>query len=100
MSETTSTRSFRGNLKYYFDLAHEEPVVINRGEDRYVLLHEDEFAQMKEEVSNLQKSLISALQNQNAEGEVVSDSDEESNAFLKEFLNKNKSRKKSKKKGA
>lgn len=62
MSEATTTRNFRENLKHFFDLAKESPIAINRGPERYVLMSETEFVKMKEEVMNLQKSLISTLQ--------------------------------------
>lgn len=61
MSEATTTRNFRQNLKQFFDLAQSEPVAINRGNERFVLLHESEFNKMKEEIMNLQKSLIATL---------------------------------------
>ena len=62
MSETTTTRNFRQNLKQFFDLAQSEPVAINRGNERFVLLHESEFNKMKEEIMYLQKSLIATLE--------------------------------------
>lgn len=68
MSEATTTRNFRENLKHFFDLAHENPIAINRGAERYVLMSENEFVKLKEEVMNLQKSLISTLQMLNEGG--------------------------------
>ena len=65
MSDTTTTRNFRENLKYFFDLARKNPIAVNRGAERFIIMSEDEFLKMKEEVMNLQKSLISNLQHQN-----------------------------------
>ena len=62
MNETPSTRNFRENLKHFFDLARKNPIAVNRGTERYVLMSENEFVKMKEEVMNLHKSLISTLQ--------------------------------------
>jgi len=68
MSEPTTTRNFRENLKHFFDLAGKNPIAINRGSERYILMSENEFVKMKEEVFNLQKSLISTLQMLNEGG--------------------------------
>ena len=62
MSETTTTRNFRQNLKQFFDLAKVEPIAINRGSERFILLHESEFNKMKDEIMYLQKSLIATLE--------------------------------------
>jgi len=61
MSEATTTRNFRQNLKQFFDLAQSEPIAINRGNERFVLLHESEFNKMKDEIMHLQKSLVATL---------------------------------------
>ena len=98
MSESTTTRNFRSNLKEYFDMARDEPIAINRSDERYILLHEKEYLKMKEEISNLQKSLISALQVQNGQYEEI-DLNEEGDKLLDDYLEKNKDKLK-KQKGA
>lgn len=62
MKTNVNSRNFRENLKGYFDKAKESPLAINRGNDRFVLMSDDEYVKMKEELMNLQRSLISALQ--------------------------------------
>lgn len=87
MAESTTTRNFRENLKQYFDLARETPIAINRGAERYVLMSENEFVKMKEEVMNLQKSLISTLQSlHDADGTEYSDVRDHHDGLLKEIL--------------
>lgn len=90
MSEATTTRNFRENLKYFFDLARNSPVAINRGAERYVLLSENEYAKMKEEVLNLQKSLISSLQHINNEAgpEINLSESEDNDDLLQEYIQK------------
>ncbi len=68
MSEVTTTRNFRQNLKQFFDLAKSEPIAINRGTDRFVLLHENEFNKLKDQVMYLQKSLIAVMEDMDAGG--------------------------------
>ena len=87
MAESTTTRNFRENLKQFFDLARETPIAINRGAERYVLMSETEFVKMKEEVMNLQKSLISTLQTlHEADGTEYSDVEEHHSGLLEEVL--------------
>lgn len=87
MSETVNTRNFRENLKHFFDIAKEKPVAINRGSERYVLLSENDYVQMKEELMNLQKSLISFLQTSYDGGATeYTDVEEHHEGLLKEIL--------------
>lgn len=83
----SETENFKNNLEKYFDMARTKPVAINRDEERYILLHEKEYLQMREEVSNLQKSLISALQVQNGEYEEINPN-EKKDKLLEEYLEK------------
>ena len=88
MTNVTTTRNFRENLKHYFDLARENPIAVNRGSERYVLLSEKEFVKMKEEVMNLQKSLISTMRTLHDGGEVeCTDVDEHHKQILSDVLN-------------
>jgi PHD/YefM family antitoxin component YafN of YafNO toxin-antitoxin module len=87
MSDATTTRNFRENLKHFFDLAKENPIAINRGAERYVLMSEGEFVKMKEEVMNLQKSLISTLQTlHEGDGTEYSDVQDHHKGLLDEIL--------------
>lgn len=92
MSEATTTRNFRENLKHFFDLARKSPIAINRGAERYVLLSESEYVKIKEEVMNLQKSLISALQHMNGETgpEINLNESVEEDELLQEYATKYK----------
>ena len=92
MSDTTTTRNFRENLKYFFDLARKNPIAVNRGAERFIIMSEDEFLKMKEEVMNLQKSLISNLQHQNNQTTLTVDPhiNEEDDELLKEYTSKYK----------
>jgi hypothetical protein len=95
MSETTTTRNFRENLKHFFDLAKKSPISVNRGSERFIIMSENEFLKMKEEVMNLQKSLISNLQQQSNQTAPAIDPDEneEDDELLKEYTAKYKNRK-------
>jgi PHD/YefM family antitoxin component YafN of YafNO toxin-antitoxin module len=75
----------RQNLSFFLDKAKQEPVAINRGQDRYVLMSEGELLKLKEEIFNLQKSLISSLQIQNGEGEKL-DLDDKQDSLLNEYI--------------
>jgi hypothetical protein len=99
MAEATTTRNFRENLKHFFDLAIENPVAINRATERYVLMSENEFVKMKEEIMNLQKSLISSLQIQNGEGALEEnlDIDDDNDPLLQEYVAKFQNAKNTKK---
>lgn len=100
MENITNTRNFRENLSLFFDKANEEPVAINRKSDRFVLLSESEFLKMKEEISNLQKSLISSLQIQSSSEELEEiDLEDESDALVDEYIEKYQSQKSQKKVG-
>lgn len=98
MSEATTTRNFRENLKHFFDLAHENPIAINRGAERYVLMSENEFVKLKEEVMNLQKSLISTLQMlHEGGGTEYTDVEEHHGGLLDEIMSEGSNNKKHKK---
>ena len=92
MSDKTTTRNFRENLKYFFDLASKNPIAVNRGAERFIIMSGDEYLKMKEEVMNLQKSLISNLQHQNNQTALRVDPsiNEEDDELLKEYTEKYK----------
>ena len=59
--ETTTVRDFRERLSSWFDKARTEPLFISRKEERFVMISEEEFFDMKDKIDSLQASLISAL---------------------------------------
>ena len=56
-----SVAKFRGKLSDWLDSAKEEPVFINRGEERFALMNEDIYRELQQKVSDLQSSLIAVL---------------------------------------
>lgn len=67
--ESTSPRTFRANLKEYMDLAEAKPIRIQKREgNAYVLMSEEYYEGLLNEINSLQKSLLSA--NQAIKGEV------------------------------
>lgn len=67
--ESTSPRAFRANLKEYMDLAESKPIRIQKREgNAYVLMSEEYYEALLNEINSLQKSLLSA--NQAIKGEV------------------------------
>jgi len=58
----TNARTFRTHLSEYLDLALKKPVAISRGTDRFVLLNEEEFLKLKDEVTSLQRNLLAMLE--------------------------------------
>lgn len=62
MTENTNSRNFRTKLSEFFDKARKSPIAITRGNDRYILVNEEEYLSLKDEVMSLQKNLISMMQ--------------------------------------
>ncbi|MBL7555943.1 MAG: type II toxin-antitoxin system Phd/YefM family antitoxin [Bdellovibrionaceae bacterium] len=61
--ESTSPRTFRANLKEYMDMADEKPIRIQKREgNACVLMSEEYYEGLLNEISSLQKSLLSANQ--------------------------------------
>lgn len=68
--ESTSPRSFRANLKEYMEMAADKPIRIQRREgNACVLMSEEYYEGLLNEISSLQKSLLSA--NQALKGDVI-----------------------------
>ncbi len=58
--ESTSPKKLRAELKDYLDLASSEPIRIQRRSgENYILINEDQYAQMQNEISSLQRRLLS-----------------------------------------
>ncbi len=61
--ESTSPRSFRANLKGYMEMAEEKPIRIQKREgNACVLMSEEYYEGLLNEISSLQKSLVSTNQ--------------------------------------
>lgn len=62
--ETTTVRDFREKLSSWFNKAKNGPVFISRKEERFVMISEEEYFEMKDKIDSLKTSLISALSNE------------------------------------
>ncbi|HWU44729.1 MAG TPA: type II toxin-antitoxin system Phd/YefM family antitoxin [Bdellovibrio sp.] len=61
--ESTSPRSFRANLKEYMEMAAAKPIRIQKREgNACVLMSEEYYEGLLNEITSLQKSLLSANQ--------------------------------------
>ena len=58
----TNSRTFRTKLSEFFDMAVKKPVAIARGTDRFILMNEEEYLNLKDEVLSLQRNLLAALE--------------------------------------
>lgn len=57
--ENTSPKKLRAELKDYLDMATNEPVRIQRRSgESYIIMNEDKFAEMQNEISSLQRRLL------------------------------------------
>jgi PHD/YefM family antitoxin component YafN of YafNO toxin-antitoxin module len=57
--ESTSPKKLRAELKDYLDLAATEPIRIQRRSgENYILMNEDTYAQLQNEISSLQRRLL------------------------------------------
>lgn len=59
--ETTTVREFRQKLSSWFGKAKEEPVFISRKEERFVMISEETFFEMKDTIDELKTALIAEL---------------------------------------
>lgn len=61
--KNTSPKTLRAELKDYLDLAAKEPLRIQRRSgENLILMHEDVYVSMQEEIASLQRRLLSAFQ--------------------------------------
>ena len=61
--KNTSPKQFRAELKDYLDLAAKEPIRIQRRSgENFILLKEDKYQSLQEEVVNLQRRLLGMSQ--------------------------------------
>ncbi|MDO9183746.1 MAG: type II toxin-antitoxin system Phd/YefM family antitoxin [Bacteriovorax sp.] len=57
--ESTSPKKLRAELKDYMDMATSEPIRIQRRSgENYVLMNEEKFAEMQNEITSLQRRLL------------------------------------------
>lgn len=61
---TPTVREFREKLSEWFDTAKSSPVFISRKSDRFVMINESEYLDLKEQISDLKSALISELRNE------------------------------------
>jgi PHD/YefM family antitoxin component YafN of YafNO toxin-antitoxin module len=62
--ETTTVRDFREKLSSWFNKAKNGTVFISRKEERFVMISEEEYFEMKDKIDSLKTSLILALSNE------------------------------------
>ncbi len=61
--QNTSPKQLRAEMKDYLDLAAKEPIRIQRRSgESYILLKEDSYRNLHEEISSLQKRLLGMSQ--------------------------------------
>ena len=61
--ESTSPKKLRAELKDYLDLATKEPIRIQRRSgENYVLMNENKYAELQNEISSLQRRLLGMSQ--------------------------------------
>lgn len=97
MTEKTNSRNFRTKLSEYFDKALKEPVSIIRGNDRFILLDESKYVELKDEVISLQKNLIGMLQVQEGKSEKFANLEDGVASLLEEIAKERNSSEKKKK---
>lgn len=74
--DNTNSRTFRTKLSEFFDIATRKPVAIARGTERFVLMNENEYLNLKDEVLSLQRNLISMLEVRGGQSETFTNSEE------------------------
>ncbi len=61
--ETTNSRNFRIDQKYFLDLATSSPLRIQRGSSQsFIVLEEKSFEAMQQEIFSLQKKLVGLME--------------------------------------
>jgi len=92
LDNNTNSRDFRTKLSEFFDHAIKNPVSISRGTDRFVLMNEKEYIDLKDEVMSLQRNLLSVLDIRNEKTEAFIDVEE----HISKVFDKIKAKKKGK----
>jgi PHD/YefM family antitoxin component YafN of YafNO toxin-antitoxin module len=91
-TEVTSSKDFREKLSKFFDIALEKTVAISRGKDRFILMNEEEYLNLRDEVLSLQRNLIALLDSPDKR-ETIDDPEK----FFSEVFEKNRAKFNSKK---
>ena len=71
--DNTNSRTFRTKLSEFFDMASKKPVAITRGDDRFVLMNEEEYLNLKDEFLSILRNLISMLEIRGGKSESITD---------------------------
>ena len=79
--DNTNSRTFRTKLSEFFDIAIKKPVAIARGTERFVLMNEEEYFNLKDEVLSLQRNIISMLEVRGGKSETFSSEEQLSEMF-------------------
>lgn len=79
--DNTNSRTFRTKLSEFFDMATKKPVAIARGSDRFVLMNEEEYLNLKDEVLSLQRNLIAMLEVRSGKSETFNSKEQLSEMF-------------------
>ena len=74
--DNTNSRTFTTKLSDFFDIVAKKHVAIARGSDRFVLMNENEYLNLKDEVLSLQRNLISMLEVRSGKSETFTNSEE------------------------
>ena len=94
---STNSRTFRTKLSEYFNLAARKPISIARGTDRFVLMNESEYLNLKDEVLSLQRNLISLLEVRAGKSEPIENPKEFFTKIFDETSSKSRKKQKVKK---
>ena len=98
MTKDQNSDSFRTKLSEFFDKALRKPVSIARGNDRFILMNEEEYLDLKDEVLSLQKNLLSMLQVADGKAKSFNSTEEGMNALFDELSEERHSTEKDNKK--
>lgn len=58
---TTTVREFRERLSSWFEKSKTGPVFISRKDERFVMLSEEDYYELKDKIDTLQSALISEM---------------------------------------
>lgn len=83
--DTTNPKKLRAELKDYLDLAEKEPIRIQRRSgESFILIAEDQYAEMQNEILALQRRLLGMSQAAEGQGkEYKTGSDSRAKRFAK-----------------
>lgn len=85
MTKNTDSKNLRTRLGESFDEALRKPVSVTRGSDRFILMNEEEYLNLKDEVLSLRKNLFSVLQVVDGKAQSFNNSEEGINRLFDEL---------------